>query len=216
MGVARCRLGLRMTEELPTIGGQDSSAPIDANVCRRSCKRTPSSPARRQTANQGFLRSVRGPVGMGATDDVCSSAWMRLQDLERRRFNTIVSAQSLSRRQQEKTSPSRRAPTQVKNLSQPAPVKKQEASVAAASGESKVRWFSSLVEMLRFRCVAILAPRDANSLASRMAPRAAPTPPASESALDVPRETLRSSWRVPTLRTSRAAREKCMAADNGK
>ena len=57
------------------------AGPFDRGHCPTS---------RRQTASQGFLRSVRGRSGWAAACDKYAVARMRLQDLEGRRFITIV------------------------------------------------------------------------------------------------------------------------------
>ena len=72
-------------------------------------------------------------------------ARMRLEDLEGRAVQHYRFPPSLRVRQQQKTTPQVDVlPAQVQISRSLAPVKIRRRSAAAASGESKVRWFSSL------------------------------------------------------------------------
>ena len=106
MGVAGGRLRLRMTEEL----ADDREAKTCSRANRR--KRVPQvvqpnafEPRAPTDGRPGLLEIRPRPVRMGATDDVCSSAWMRLQDLERRAVQHDRLPPSLGVRQQQKTTP---------------------------------------------------------------------------------------------------------------
>ncbi len=118
---------------------------------RRSCNRTPSSPARRQTVDQGFLRSARGwsrraPLMTNEPPRGCACRISRAG-----RFNTIVFRpvfeSGSSRRPRPKSTCSQRRSKISRSL---APVKIRRRSAAAASGESNVRWFSSFVRCFDF------------------------------------------------------------------
>ena len=121
MGVAGGRLRLRMPEELAdNREARDfAPAPIDANVCRKSCNRTPSSPARRHTADQGFFRSVRGRSSLPPTITNGPTRGCAFRISRAGRFNTIVFRPVLESGSSNRArSSSRRAPSASSNLSQ--------------------------------------------------------------------------------------------------